>query len=43
MDKFQKHIDNLISKILNEEIESKVKQITEEKGEWQEIEVERNG
>jgi hypothetical protein len=40
MDKFQKHIDNLISKILNEEIESKVKQITEEKGEWQEIEVE---
>lgn len=40
MDKFQKHIDNLITKILNEEIENKVKTITEEKGEWQEIEVE---
>lgn len=39
MDKFQKHIDNLITKILNEEIENKVKQIAEEKGEWQEIEV----
>ena len=39
MDKFQKHIDNLITKILNEEIENKVKRITEEKGEWQEIEV----
>jgi hypothetical protein len=39
MDKFQKHIDNLITKVLNEEIESKVKRITEEKGEWQEIEV----
>lgn len=39
MDKFQKHIDNLITKVLNEEIESKVRKITEEKGEWQEIEV----
>jgi hypothetical protein len=39
MDKFQKHIDNLITKILNEEIENKVQRITEEKGEWQEIEV----
>lgn len=39
MDKFQKHIDNLITKILNEEIENKVKAITEEKGEWEEIEV----
>lgn len=39
MDKFQKHIDNLITKILNEEIENKVKQISEEKGEWEEIEV----
>lgn len=39
MDKFQRHIDNLITKVLNEEIENKVKKITEEKGEWQEIEV----
>ncbi len=39
MSKFEKHIDNLITKILNEEIETKVKTISEEMGEWQEIEV----
>lgn len=42
MDKFQKHIDNLITKILNEEIETKVKQITEQKSEWVEIEVDED-
>ena len=39
MSKFEKHIDSLITKILNEEIETKVKTISEEMGEWQEIEV----
>lgn len=39
MSKFEKHIDNLITKILNEEIETKVKTISEGMGEWQEIEV----
>ena len=40
MDKFNKHIDNLVSKVLNEEIESKVRKITETmSGEWTEIEV----
>ena len=40
MDKFNKHIDNLVSKVLNEEIESKVKKITESmSGEWTEIEI----
>jgi uncharacterized protein YlzI (FlbEa/FlbD family) len=40
MDKFKKHIDNLVSKVLNEEIESKVRQITETmSGEWTEIEI----
>jgi hypothetical protein len=40
MDKFKKHIDNLVSKVLNEEIESKVRKITETmNGEWTEIEV----
>ena len=40
MDKFKKHIDNLVSKVLNEEIESKVRKITETmSGEWTEIEV----
>ena len=33
------NIDKLVSKILNEEIENKVKQISEEMGEWTEIEV----
>jgi hypothetical protein len=37
MKDFQKNIDKLVSRILNEEIESKVKQITETKGEWEEI------
>ena len=32
-------IDKLVSKILNEEIENKAKQISEEMGEWTEIEV----
>jgi ElaB/YqjD/DUF883 family membrane-anchored ribosome-binding protein len=40
MDKFKKHIDNLVSRVLNEEIESKVRKITETmSGEWTEIEV----
>jgi hypothetical protein len=40
MDNFKNHIDKLVSKVLNEEIESKVKQITQEmSGEWTEIEV----
>ena len=39
MSKFEKHIDSLITKILNEEIETKVKTISEGMGEWQEIEV----
>jgi hypothetical protein len=40
MDKFEKHIDKLVSKVLNEEIENKVKQITESmSGEWTEITV----
>jgi hypothetical protein len=41
MKKFNKNIDMLVSKILNEEIENKVKKITEEinSGEWKEIEV----
>lgn len=40
MDKFKKHIDSLVSKVLNEEIESKVRQITESmSGEWTEIEM----
>jgi hypothetical protein len=41
MDNFKNHIDKLVSKVLNEEIESKVKQITKEmSGEWTEIEIE---
>ena len=40
MDNFKNHIDKLVSKVLNEEIENKVKQITETmSGEWTEIEV----
>jgi hypothetical protein len=39
MKDFQKNIDKLVSRILNEEIESKVKQITETKGEWEEIDM----
>jgi hypothetical protein len=36
MKNFQESIDNLVSKILNEEIDSKVKQIMENKGEFDE-------
>lgn len=41
MDKFSNKVDKLISEILNEEIENKVKRIVEEfqEGEWKEIEV----
>lgn len=39
MSDFKNNIDKLVSKILNEEIENKVKQISEEMGEWTEIEV----
>jgi hypothetical protein len=37
MKNFQENIDKLVSKILNEEIETKVKHITETKGQWEEI------
>lgn len=40
MDKFQKHIDQLITQILDEEIENKVNTIVEQGGEWVEIETE---
>ncbi len=36
MKNFQESIDNLVNKILNEEIDAKVKQIMENKGEWEE-------
>jgi hypothetical protein len=36
MKNFQEGIDNLVNKILSEEIEAKVKQIMENKGEWEE-------
>jgi hypothetical protein len=39
MSNFKIDIDKLVSKILNEEIENKAKQISEEMGEWTEIEV----
>lgn len=40
MNKFEKHIDNLISRILSEEIEHKSKKMSEKiKGDWTEIEV----
>jgi hypothetical protein len=39
MSNFKNNIDRLVSKVLNEEIENKVKQISEEMGEWTEIEV----
>jgi len=39
MKDFQKNIDKLVSKILNEEIETRVKHITETKGEWLEVKV----
>lgn len=40
MKDFQQNIDKLVSKILNEEIESRVKHITETKGQWEEIDME---
>ena len=36
MKNFQEGIDNLVNKILSEEIDAKVKQIMENKGEWEE-------
>ena len=39
MDKFKNDIDKLVSRILSEEIDNKAKQISEEMGEWTEIEV----
>jgi hypothetical protein len=39
MENFQKNIDKLVSKILSEEIESRVKHISETKGQWEEIEM----
>jgi len=39
MKNFQENIDKLVSKILNEEIESRVKHISETKGQWEEIEM----
>jgi len=36
MKNFQESIDNLVNKILNEEIDAKVRQIMENKGEWEE-------
>jgi hypothetical protein len=38
MSNFKKNIDDLVSKILNEEIENKVKELTESQGEWTEVE-----
>ena len=42
MENFQKNIDKLVSKILNEEIESRVKHISETKGQWEEIEMDED-
>jgi hypothetical protein len=39
MKNFQENIDKLVSKILNEEIESRVKHISDTKGKWKEIEM----
>jgi hypothetical protein len=39
MNIFQKNIDKLVSKILNEEIETKIKRITETKGQWMEVDM----
>jgi hypothetical protein len=40
MDNFKKNIDKLVSKILNEEIEKKFNEVSEQFGMWTEIEVE---
>jgi len=42
MKDFQNDIDKLVSKILNEEIDSKVRKIMETKSEWKEIEMDEN-
>ena len=42
MENFQKNIDKLVSKILNEEIESRVKHISETKGQWEEIKMDED-
>jgi len=42
MENFQKNIDKLVSKILNEEIDSRVKHISETKGQWEEVEMDEN-
>jgi hypothetical protein len=39
MKDFQKDIDRLVSRILSEEIDAKVKQISETKGQWEEVEM----
>jgi hypothetical protein len=39
MENFQKNIDKIVSRVLNEEIETKLKRIVENKGEWMEIDV----
>ncbi len=39
MKNFQKNIDKLVSKILSEEIETRIKHISETKGQWEEIEM----
>jgi hypothetical protein len=39
MKNFQENIDKLVSNILNEEIEARVKHISETKGQWEEIEM----
>lgn len=42
MKDFQNDIDKLVSKILSEEIDSKVRKIMETKGEWEEIEMDED-
>jgi hypothetical protein len=42
MENFQKNIDKLVSKILNEEIDSRIKHISETKGQWEEIEMDED-
>ena len=42
MENFQKNIDKLVSKILNEEIDSRVKHISETKGQWEEVEMDED-
>jgi hypothetical protein len=42
MKNFQENIDKLVSNILNEEIEARVKHISETKGQWEEIEMDED-